>query len=476
MTEMILPGTYIEVRAEGLIAAGQVSVSNVAVLGSARRGPTDEVLIPSDIGEAREIYGPYDPIDNPDTVGAPYTLVRALDLVYGNGAQKVFTLRVAPGAATQAVFNIPDDSSGNVVATATYAGSGYNEAEIVVESVGGSMNVSITVGRTTETWRDVTPTVAEFAQILNGDHPSFPYATQSSGGGSEFFAFDAAGASGNVAFGTAALASGGGGDAATAAGDYVTALESLVNENVHIVVLAGQTADELGASLTAHCENASSDAIKRERIGVIGDLSDDLGDIQSHGLDSSRMVFAAPGVRTIDTAKGSEVPLNGTYTAAALAGLISSLSAHFSPTNKTLKVNGVTEKFNGAELEQVLQSRAVPMEDRDGVVKVVQGITTSSDTAFKQITTRRIVDYAKFGVRSACDPYIGKLNNERVRTAMKGTINGFLADMIDQEMLISYELEVSATREQQIRGIAQVTMVLRPTFSIDYIRVIMYLE
>jgi hypothetical protein len=43
-------------------------------------------------------------------------------------------------------------------------------------------------------------------------------------------------------------------------------------------------------------------------------------------------------------------------------------------------------------------------------------------------------------------------------------------------MLISYELDVSATREQQIRGIAVVTMVLRPTFSIDYIRVIMNLE
>jgi hypothetical protein len=48
--------------------------------------------------------------------------------------------------------------------------------------------------------------------------------------------------------------------------------------------------------------------------------------------------------------------------------------------------------------------------------------------------------------------------------------------MVDREMLISYELEVSATREQQIRGIAQVTMTLRPTFSIDYIRVIMFLE
>jgi hypothetical protein len=86
------------------------------------------------------------------------------------------------------------------------------------------------------------------------------------------------------------------------------------------------------------------------------------------------------------------------------------------------------------------------------------------------------VDYAKFGVRSACGPYIGKLNNERVRQAMKGTINGFLADMVDQEMLIEYRLEVSATREQQIRGIAQVEMTLMPTFSIDYIRVIMNLE
>ena len=48
--------------------------------------------------------------------------------------------------------------------------------------------------------------------------------------------------------------------------------------------------------------------------------------------------------------------------------------------------------------------------------------------------------------------------------------------MVDREMLISYELEVTATREQAIRGIAQVTMVVRPTFSIDYIRVVMYLE
>ena len=132
--------------------------------------------------------------------------------------------------------------------------------------------------------------------------------------------------------------------------------------------------------------------------------------------------------------------------------------------------------FNGTELEQLLLNRVMVLEDRNGALRIVQGLTSSTNTAWRQVTTRRIVDFAKFGVRSASNPFIGKLNNERVRQALKGSINGFLADMVDREMLISYELEVTATREQEIRGIAQVTMVVRPTFSIDYIRVVMYLE
>ncbi len=132
--------------------------------------------------------------------------------------------------------------------------------------------------------------------------------------------------------------------------------------------------------------------------------------------------------------------------------------------------------FNGTELEQLVLGRVCVLESRNGSIRIVRGITSSTNTAWAQVTTRRIVDYARFGVRAAADPFIGKLNNERVRQALKGSVNSLLADMIDREMLISYELDVSATRPQQIRGIVQVTMVLRPTFSIDYIRVIMYLE
>ena len=48
--------------------------------------------------------------------------------------------------------------------------------------------------------------------------------------------------------------------------------------------------------------------------------------------------------------------------------------------------------------------------------------------------------------------------------------------MVLDEMLVSYELSVTATRAQEIAGVAVVTMTLRPTFSIDFIRVTMNLE
>jgi hypothetical protein len=132
-------------------------------------------------------------------------------------------------------------------------------------------------------------------------------------------------------------------------------------------------------------------------------------------------------------------------------------------------------KFTLPQLRQLVQARVLALEEREGF-RIVKGITTSTDTAFAQITTRRIVDYAKFGVRSAANPFIGKLNNARVRDALRSSINSFLSDMIHAEMLQKYDLSVSATREQEIRGIVQVTIVLQPTFSIDFIQVTIFLE
>jgi len=106
---------------------------------------------------------------------------------------------------------------------------------------------------------------------------------------------------------------------------------------------------------------------------------------------------------------------------------------------------------------------------------VVRGITTEGE-AFAQITTRRIVDFAKAGIRQVANPFVGRLNNERVRTALHGALDSFLTTMVVDEALTGYQLEVKATRADEIAGRCIVNVAMQPTFSIDYIRVTLALS
>jgi hypothetical protein len=110
-------------------------------------------------------------------------------------------------------------------------------------------------------------------------------------------------------------------------------------------------------------------------------------------------------------------------------------------------------------------------------IRIVQGVTTQGvGQPFAAIPTRRIVDYARYGVRSAASPYIGRLNNERVRAALQATLDAFLTRMVQSEALTAYQLQVTATRQQEISGEVSVTMTIQPTFSIEFILVQMILR
>lgn len=266
-----------------------------------------------------------------------------------------------------------------------------------------------------------------------------------------------------------------GNDGAAATGDdYGDGLQLLENEIINIVLLAGQDASNstMRSKLESHLNTTES--IQRERIGIIGSSNGSPTTVatissEAGSFSNDRLLFVAPGIYI-----SNQEVLPGAYMASAVAGLMASLPVQTSLTNKTLSIPDLERQFNRAELEKMVQERVLMVEKREGF-RVVKGITTDTNSAWHQATTRRIVDYALYGTRSACNPYIGKLNNDRVRSAMKATLDAFLTRMVEDEALISYELEVSATRAQEIAGEAVVTMVLRPTFSIDFIKVGMYL-
>ncbi len=454
MVEAILPGTYITVRDEGLISAGQVVSGNIGIVGTAAKRPVDEVQILGSFSEAKAIFGEIDP-------ARQLTLIQALEQIYNNGGKTVYAVRTATNA-TKATYQIKDSTDKDLVKLeAQTPGTWGNDIKIKItdaDSPANSKKVELTYQTTKETY--TISKSGDLEQQVNNQTKGSTLVTATLAKDSSSEALALPKNTGEVAF-----AAGSDGQPS-----YKNSLAQLENELINLVLLAGQdvTNPEMVTALLGHLNTTAT--IKRERIGLIGSgTSDDVNAIAGHPLDSDRLILVAPGLQI-----SPQVKLSGAYTAAAVAGLLASLPVQASPTNKPLTIPGLAREFSTSQLEKLVSNRVLAIEKREGF-RVVKGITTATNSAWHQITTRRIVDFAIYGVRSACNPYIGKLNNERVRGAMKATLDAFLTRMVQDEALISYELAVTANRVQEIAGEAIVTMTLRPTFSIDFIKVTMYL-
>jgi hypothetical protein len=352
LDSLVVPGTYVQVRAEALIGGAAVSTGNIGIVGTAGTVPTQTELL-SGYAEAVAAFGAYDKF----AAGAgKFNLNRAIEIAYRNGAGVVFARAVADGAT----------------------------------------------------------------------------------------------------------------DA-----DFTAAFEALIKDDVNILVAPQLTTAKAISILGPILEQAENN--NRDVIAVIGSNADKAADIKAQVPDNDRIIFCAPGMQAFDAAEKDLVTLPGTYTAAAVAGLLSTLSVQTSPTNKVLPgVVKLSQRFTYGEEVDLLKSRALVLEERGGV-RVVRGLTTDSGP-FKEITTRRITDFAKGGIRQIASPFVGRLNNQRVRKALNGAINGFLTGMVADEALVAYELSVTATRQDEIAGRAMVNVLMQPTFSITFIPVTLTLN
>ena len=474
ISEMILPGTYIEVRSEGLIGVGGISTGNIGVVGTANRGPLNEAVILGSYAEALEIFGAYDRF--PGTLAAPaQTLTRTLEQVFKGGGSTVYAVRVANlaadtpmntmiwsvnAAANTLLFTLTATSPGtwaNAIASAFTAATATQPATL-----------TLTLGRLKETFTGANAG-ALFDAVRDGSRLVTAADLDDADRGATVVEVVAA---------SGADLGGPDGVAATTT-ELAAGLGVLATKPVNIVVAGGFDAKTAAATMLAHLEETENDG--RERIGVMGTSSDVPATLVTDDVSKGsnpRLVLVAPGIMADDAARVGEinkrVRLPAAYAAALVAGRMATLAPHISLTNKDVAADDLARDYSRAEQKNLLNNRVLLLNKNFGI-RVLKGISTDTG-AFRQISVRRIVDYAKAGVRLGANPYIGRLNNSRVRAALKATLDGFLSGMVLDEMLIGYALDVSATRAQEINGQAIVTMTLQPTFSIDFIKVIMNLS
>lgn len=384
LSEFVIPGTYVQVRAEGLIGSGGVSTGNVGIVGTARAPRLDEQGRPviennnpvfneeiygvtHSVPDYKEAVGTFGRYDKSTAAGTGQrNLTRGLELLFAGGARTVYARALAPGASVA---------------------------------------------------------------------------------------------------------------------DFRDAFLELLKEDVNLLVAPELTTGEAMTLFEGLVETGENTG--RDVMAVVGSDAAAVAAIRAQVRANPRLILAAPAVVVSETlvddqgkTASNNVRLSGTYTAATVAGLLATLAPQASPTNKPVRgVAQVARKLSYSETKDLISGGVLVLEDRLGT-RVVRGVTTdhAASGPFSQVTTRRIVDFAKAGIRRASNPFIGRLNNQRVRKALRGAIDGFLTTMVQDEALITYTLDVTATRQDEINNRAIVNVVLQPTFSIDFIAVTLVLQ
>src|SRR5437762_9686304 len=137
IAEMVIPGTYIEVRAEGLISVGSIATGNIGVVGTASRGPVGEIVPLGSYSDAIDTFGAYDAFEDPLVDGSPLTLTRTIEQLYMGGAGSVYAVRIANGDPTAADADVHSTgAAAGFTLTARDAGTFGNTIEYTVVNEG----------------------------------------------------------------------------------------------------------------------------------------------------------------------------------------------------------------------------------------------------------------------------------------------------------------------------------------------------
>jgi hypothetical protein len=254
---------------------------------------------------------------------------------------------------------------------------------------------------------------------------------------------------------------------------YSNSLEFLKDEaDVDMVLAAIQDyskPDEVKtiySNIISHCELMSADS--KGRIGiahVAPSATQEEATAMASTLLSDRFVLLSPyGV------------------AGAVAGRIGSLDYFQSPTFKTL--SGLTQLSRALPLEEqgsLLKGNVVPVVDQRGRgVIILRGLTTDGD----QISVRRVADRAVRGTRMIGELFIGRLNNEDGRSALKQKLFEFLAQMQKEGALVpstdgkdpAFKVDVYSSQADFALGIVRVDIAVRPVRAIDFIYATIFVQ
>jgi hypothetical protein len=255
-----------------------------------------------------------------------------------------------------------------------------------------------------------------------------------------------------------------------AASDYQVAIDRLADDTRIDLVLAsiepGVSDDNVRTihqSLLAHAIVMADAGAPRIAFGsVTAAEQKDEAKIKNHAalVRNRRFVLVAPA--------GAE---------GAVAGMVGRMNAQDSPTFKGVTLFGLPPAHYSESLLNKLLGPNINLlvvQDRAGRgVVVLKGIDTTGD----QVSVTRVADSAIRATRAIAENFIGQLNTEDARVALKQQLIATFIRMERDGSIVpstdgkdpSYIVDVYSTQQDFGQGIVRIDIAVRPVRSIDYV-------
>jgi hypothetical protein len=215
----------------------------------------------------------------------------------------------------------------------------------------------------------------------------------------------------------------------------------------HAISMADRAAPRIAFGSISPAEQASADTLT--------DIRDHAGQVRDR-----RFVLVAPS--------GAE---------GAVAGLVGQLDIQDSPTFKPVQLLGIPpSNYREGQLNTLLgaSTNLLVVQNRVGHgVIVLKGINTFGD----QISVLRVADNCVRMTKAISENFIGELNTDDARTALRQQIVATLTTLARQGALVPstdgssppFVVNVYSTQQDFAQGIVRVEIAVRPVRAIDYI-------
>lgn len=170
---------------------------------------------------------------------------------------------------------------------------------------------------------------------------------------------------------------------------------------------------------------------------------------------------------TVTTGNGYNYVSNG---AAGYAGMVSALPAERSSTNQPISLPGLAFELSNYQLSKLTGKGIVTVKNTTAGTVITDGITMAPvDSAYRRLSTAKVINIVSAVLTDAIQPYIGLQDNLMNRNSMTTAITSRLNKL--KETLISYyRFDIVTDPAAAKMGIIKVKYVIIPYNEIKEVR------